>query len=796
MSKKRLPSNVSRRQALALIGTTGALLAHSGSRAIAQGARTEGTSGPSEVKMHRYPAVASLKAAAGLGEGEVVETAGYHAAGDGGGALYRIVTPGEGTSPNEGDVIALGNGLVAELLEAKAVNYRMFGAVGDGERDDGVQIKMAHHYAVKRGIPIINPSGEFWIKESNDIPITTHVHWGKTIFHVDERFNDKRTPRFVVRNDRPQETLDLDEATKAAVLRQLKPGVQIIPELAPYAGHLISVVDANDRIGLRAGAKFVGQGWSREELFYVETEGRILGDIAWEFKDFTSITAMPCNENYLVIEGGGFFLSGDNPGEAYTGYHYNGFSIQRSRTIIRQQWMGLERDRRDVSMEPRHGFYSLSRVYDVTLEDIRLIPWEQNRPDPEKKLGAGTYGIGGARMLNCTFRNLTAEGGWVAWGVFGTNINKNFRLENCRLNRVDVHFHCWNLYISDCTIGFRGISVTGGGELFIDNTTRHGDHFINFRRDFGARWDGHVRLRGCTLKPNGNGAVSVLYQRMADFDYQYPIGYARSIKIVDIVIDYSAAPESTGPCWLMNIVPFSRTKADTRLFFPYLAEFRNIVVEGRKQGVRLVNIPNPHQYDVGREGSYDGSRLTANSTLIFENIQLEKLRPENPGDPAQAHLLLGGSEPLEYADPLALYPKMRFVDCENLNLYLGRCIASVHLERCSVNTVHAPGLRGELVFSDCRFQPDVKEATENFWAVKSTLGTRFTNCTLHAPIVAGRLEPEMVNRIGFLKVNESLQHYHLNTALGNEVLDHWKEKGAPLSPEFVAKLKSHHELED
>lgn len=36
----------------------------------------------------------------------------------------------------------------------------------------------------------------------------------------------------------------------------------------------------------------------------------------------------------------------------------------------------------------------------------------KNRKDEDKVLYAGTYGIGGARMLNRTFRHLTAEGGF------------------------------------------------------------------------------------------------------------------------------------------------------------------------------------------------------------------------------------------------------------------------------------------------------------------------------------------------------------------------------------------------
>ena len=39
-----------------------------------------------------------------------------------------------------------------------------------------------------------------------------------------------------------------------------------------------------------------------------------------------------------------------------------------------------------------------------------------------------------------------------------------------------------------------------------------------------------IRLRDCKLKPSRSSTVSVLSFHPADFDYQYPIGSARSIR--------------------------------------------------------------------------------------------------------------------------------------------------------------------------------------------------------------------------------------------------------------------------
>ena len=734
--------------------------------------------------LQRVLHVGALRARAGLQDGDWIETAGFHTPGDGGGALYRICA-GADLQPNGADIIGLDGDLAAVLEESQAVNYRMFGALGHGVQDDGVQIKHAHEYANRRRIPVVNRSGEFWIRQTNNIPITTNVDWGQTTIHIDERFNDKQAPRFVVLNDRPTRTLELDAATKATLLERIRPGVQLIPELAALAGHLITIVDEGDRIGIRAG-NYGKRGWAREELFYVEEEGRIIGDIAWAFRDFTSVTATPCNDNYLIIEGGGFYFSGDTPEGSSPGYHHHGFAVQRSRTIIRQQWMGLERGRADTSLEPRKGFYALSGVYDVTLENIRCMPWEKNRVEPATPVLHGTYGIGGARMLACTFRNLTAEAGWVAWGVFGTNLNKDFRIEGCRLNRIDVHFHCWNLYIRDCTIGFKGISVTGGGDLFIDNTTRHGNVFVNFRRDYGAKWDGDIRLRGCTLKPSGAGTAAVLSYRPDDFDYRYPIGFGRSVQIEDLVVDYAAAPESQDPCWLMDIVPFSQTSDGVRLRFPHRLVFRHITVEGRAEGVRLARILDPGRYRLQRDGGCDDSHLDANATIVCDDVQLERLTQIADAD--VAHLAIGGPEPVEYADSRALYPKIRFTDCDDVTVYLGHCVAAATFQRCTVSTVTAPALRGELAFTECRLQPRVKAASGPFYTVTST--TRFTSCTIHAPVVDDEADPALVDRLGLLEINRVVRHSHLHTRLGREILSHLEGQGVSLDASFLAQLQS------
>ena len=787
--------SIRRRTALALFAVGGVAL--TGTSAVA--ASSSGEKDPAAQPLGQtFRSVAAMQQAQGLKEGMIASTLGYFEPGDGGTAFYMVSLAGKGPEANGGDVIALRGKLQAELLPDGPVNYHMFGAVGDGKNDDGKQIKLAHQFAGQHRLPVVHRSGEFWIGKTNGIPISTNVDWGNTVFHINEKFNEKAKPRFVVRRTKSADRIQLDDTQKASLLKKLRPGVAVISELAPYKNCLVSIIDSNDKIGFRAGEKYQGQSWSREELIYVEQDGRIHGEIAWDFKDYTSLTAYPCDDSYLTIEGGGFYLSGDVPGEKYNGYYSNGFGLERSRIIIRNQWVGLEPGQQDTSMQARSGFYSFRNVFDATLENIRLIPWEQNRSDPKKRVAAGTYGISGSRMLDCTFRNLTAEGTYLHWGVFGTNLNKNFRIENCRLNRVDVHFHCWNLTIQDSVIGMRGISVTGGGTLTLENTVEYGNTLINLRRDFGAKWDGDILIRNCRLIPTRDRTVTALYCHPAQFDYGYPIGCARTLTIENLVIDYKGFPESKSPVWLLNLPSAATGKEAGTVFFPHMISVRNVTVAGREQGIRLANIPDPYHYSLPKEGGYDDDLLQANCRMIFDNIDLEDLPASEPGSSTDVHLRLGDRAASDYAKSRGLYPDVQVTNCAGLSMYLGGSAANVHISDCLINHLTAAKegpLRGKLTLTNCDFRPKVNTGTQPVYALDAELGTYLTNCTLHAPLVDGVTDPAVFDRFEFVQLNRLVRYHQTNTSLSRGMLKFLREKKQTLKPAFIAMLKSHHALE-
>ncbi len=595
--------------------------------------------------------------------GDFVSTLGFYSAGDGGAATYEIQASDKSGTEVSPSQLVLGNGSQAVLVKPTSINYQIFGAKGDGDSDDGLAIMHAHKYANLYGLPVVNSAGEYWLKATREIPIQTSVSWGHSIFHIDEKFNT-REPVFHVESNLVPFEIFTDEAERKALLDSIKPGAQIIPELAPYANHLLHFGDDVDRIGFRAGARYNSKGRTKEELLYIELQGKVLGDIAWTFKPTVVITAYPCDQSYLIVDGGTFLLSGEDPNIKESLYSHCGILVTRSRTKIQNQWVGIE-ESGDNTLRPRSGFYYFQYAYDVELDNLRLVPREKNRAGDDKDVPEGTYGIGGNRVLNFRLRNITAEGTHIHWGVMGTNMMKNIFVEKCQINRFDVHFHLWNLTIRDSNIGNKGITITGGGKLIVENTRVQRNDFLNFRRDYGAKWDGEIIMRNCTLQPPSEGRVTLMNFTADDFHYGYPIGLAHAIQVEDMIFDFTTAPNSTAVCWLFRTSDFSRTSEGERLFFPGYINLKNIKVKGRQRGIRIMSLVDAKNYYLLKRGDYDGSMLESNANIVLDQVDLERLEVTSEED-GNAHFVVtdGEKSAEENYDAHAPHIKVIVKDCD------------------------------------------------------------------------------------------------------------------------------------
>jgi hypothetical protein len=132
------------------------------------------------------------------------------------------------------------------------------------------------------------------------------------------------------------------------------------------------------------------------------------------------------------------------------------------------------------------------------------------------------------------------------WGVIGCNLMKNILVQDCVLNRMDVHMGVSGDYIiRRSTLGHAGLNAIGRGRLIVEDSTLYGRNLIRFREDYGSTWDGEVRIRNSRWIPpvgKADGAVMFGLGNDGTHDFGYPCSMPRVIRIDGLFVDDSKHP--------------------------------------------------------------------------------------------------------------------------------------------------------------------------------------------------------------------------------------------------------------
>lgn len=123
-----------------------------------------------------FDSVADMKASTNLTDGSFAKTLGYYAVNDGGASQYKIRTKTAGDTPNDGDLIAIGDSLVAELvIKGNVICVNQFGANGDGTTDDTAALQLALQYASANKVKLLLNQNSTYIV-SNRVYLNSNTH--------------------------------------------------------------------------------------------------------------------------------------------------------------------------------------------------------------------------------------------------------------------------------------------------------------------------------------------------------------------------------------------------------------------------------------------------------------------------------------------------------------------------------------------------------------------------------------------------------------------------------------------
>lgn len=427
---------------------------------------------------------------------------------------------------------------VDENTGVKYVTYEDFGAKAQEGYDDYNVIKATHEFANENQYEVRAEKGKTYhiyrLEETEPIIIQTNTNWNNAniVIH-DENINDKDTRNYAIFQIMPNtEDIVISDTSKLENIKLNKKTTKI-EELAGYGQCLCIVYNEDKKHFIRSGEN-QNSGASQEDLFKIDNEGNILNEVQWDFEKITSIRLKKIPEETITIENANFTtILPENDYEQESGYFNRNIDCKRSNTVIKN----IKHNVNDISRVagPYFGFLRISYVADVTLKDSSLYS--------HKYSVKSNYDLILEHSINVTIDNVTSNDieDTQRWGITGTNYTKDVIYRNCTLNRIDAHCGVHNLTVENSTIGVKGFTLIGSGELNLKNVIRVGSSsFIELRADYGSTWNGNINIEDCTYIPTNSKQIisftTTYDSNGSPHDYGYDL-YLPNVNINNLKIE-------------------------------------------------------------------------------------------------------------------------------------------------------------------------------------------------------------------------------------------------------------------
>jgi len=485
-------------------------------------------------------------------------------------------------------------------IESKKVKltYECFGAVGDGKTNDYFAIKDAHDFAnmeyAKKGIflTVYATSGKTYYLGSNRIdgksyPITviTDVDWQGANFIVDDTESSVDTTKSLFN------VVSLMSISTGRSIVEYKDDIS--SEVWKYrnipknSNNLKSLVDVilNDNKIMRSplknyfysanvialaitdgGIKFyrsanTSNAYNKTELILIDKNtGEVLNDVENDYSDVTRIRVWPIPNRPISIKNATFITRTFNEAvnlkdtsnpyvqrNIYINFTGN-INVSNVKHFLDENYKKNNNQNNPIG----NAYYGFIRLYNsayIKLNNLALTPHHFAKYNNGKN-PYGTYdltfdmtsylnidGLDYACDTDPTdcYNNTMVNDN--VWGLIGSNESKNVFITDSRVNRIDAHRGIRNLYISDTTIGSKGLVLTGSNYFYAKNLiVDRADQIIELRKDYGSSWDGVVVLNNIKYIVSDNSSsptiiTSMNEQKNYGYNNYFPELYIKYVTI-------------------------------------------------------------------------------------------------------------------------------------------------------------------------------------------------------------------------------------------------------------------------
>ncbi len=427
------------------------------------------------------------------------------------------------------------------------VTYEAFGAIGDGVTDDLPAICAAHAHANAQGLPVRARADAAYHLGARALTaiIATDTDWNTARFIIDDTaVEDDRCSLFEVKSLLAPLELSIPKLSRD------QRSIAVHPEVACF----VRVENDARHVYIRQGRN-QNPGVPQHDVFILHPDGRIEGDIDWDYAQITRIDARPLDAGELTVRGG-VFTTIANRMVLERGYHYwaRNIRISRSHTVIdglTHYVMG-----ETAVGHPYNGFLNATNCAHVTFRACFATGHRiyQTIGTAGLPVSMGSYDLHANNIVNFTLRGCRMNHilDRTRWGVIASDFCKNILVEDCVLSRMDTHMGVSGSYIiRGCTLGHMGINAIGRGLLRVEDSTLYGPHIAAFRGDYGSTWDGAVEIVNSRWIPAcGDQIWPRLFGTRNDgtHDFGYPCSMPRTVTLDGLRIeDAQVPPDYTGP---------------------------------------------------------------------------------------------------------------------------------------------------------------------------------------------------------------------------------------------------------
>ena len=460
---------------------------------------------------------------------------------------YRDVTLSLGLQFIEEQITSKsGNISITPLTKnVRDITYEDFGAVGDGKTNDFEAIYNCHVSANEYGHTIVVDGTKTYYISTSDkyIPIRTNVSWNNAHFIIDdsgiaEDDPARSRPIFALLSDTPAPTFTsatspaIEAINESGGISKGKGGCIDVGLRRPA---LLVVTNASHKNFIRYGVN-ANSGLEQKELILVDAFGNVDPSTPFlhDFEQITSVKAFSVEDTPVTVKDA-VFTTIANQGDGDGIYYSRNLLVSRSNTTV----LNIEHKVVGESemTNAYSGFFTASLTSNVTFDSCimqGLLITDSGTYDTT------TSQANNVLWKNCIQSNFFAEDGITprrdTWGIMGSNLCKNLAYEGCRLSRFDAHAGVYNARIVDSDLVH--VTIVGGGEALLKNSKIYNNNIFNLRDDYGATWDGDIRVENLTVVNTSD--ITLFKTSWHNHDFGYPTYLPKNTVIDGITLDIKA----------------------------------------------------------------------------------------------------------------------------------------------------------------------------------------------------------------------------------------------------------------